>query len=37
VLTAQASLEQAQVNLVTSRYNFLVAKAQIEALVGHSL
>ncbi|MFI5208535.1 MAG: TolC family protein [Gemmatimonadales bacterium] len=37
VLTAQANLEQAQVNLVTARYNFLVAKAQIEALVGHSL
>jgi outer membrane protein len=37
VLTAQAALEQAQVNLVTARYNYLVAKAQIEALVGHSL
>ena len=37
VLTSQASLEQAQVNLVSARYNYLVAKAQIEALVGHSL
>ena len=37
VLTSQASLEQAQVNLVSSRYNYLVAKAQIEALVAHSL
>jgi outer membrane protein TolC len=37
VLTSQANLEQAQVNLVSARYNYLVAKAQIEALVGHSL
>lgn len=37
VLTSQASLEQAQVNLVQARYNYLVARAQIEALVGHSL
>lgn len=37
VLTSQANLEQAQVNLVSARYNYLVAKAQIEALVGHAL
>jgi outer membrane protein len=37
VLTAQANLEQAQVNLVTARYNYLIARAQIEALVGHGL
>ncbi len=37
VLTSQANLEQTQVNLVSARYNYLVAKAQIEALVGHSL
>lgn len=37
VLTSQANMQQAQVNLVTARYNYLVAHAQIEALVGHSL
>ena len=37
VLTSQANLEVAQVNLVTARYNYLVARAQIEALVGHGL
>jgi outer membrane protein len=37
VLTSQANLEQAQVNLVTARYNYLVAHAQLEALVGHTL
>ena len=37
LLTAQASLNQAQANLVSARYNYLVARAQIEALVGHSL
>ena len=37
VLTSQTSLEQAQVNLVTARYNYLVARAQIEALVGRGL
>jgi outer membrane protein TolC len=37
VLTSQTSLEQAQVNLVTTRYNYLVARAQIEALVGRGL
>lgn len=37
VLTSQVSLDQAQVDLVRSRYDYLVARAQIEALVGHSL
>jgi len=37
VLTSQTSLDQAQVNLVQARYNYLTARAQIEALVGHDL
>lgn len=37
LLTAEAALNQAQVSLVQSRYNYLIARAQIEALVGHTL
>lgn len=37
VLTSQATLDQAQVDLVQARYDYLVARAQIEAVVGHSL
>jgi outer membrane protein len=37
LLTGQAALNQAQANLVSARYNYLVARAQIEALVGHAL
>ena len=37
VLTSQASLDQAQVDLVQARYDYLVARAQIEAVVGHAL
>lgn len=37
LLTSQAALNQAQANLVSARYNYLVARAQIEALVGHTL
>jgi outer membrane protein len=37
LLTSQAALNQAQANLVSARYNYLVARAQIEALVGHPL
>jgi outer membrane protein len=37
LLTSQAALNQAQANLVSARYNYLVSRAQIEALVGHSL
>ena len=36
LLTSQAALNQAQANLVQARYNYLVARAQIEALVGHA-
>jgi outer membrane protein len=37
VLTSQANLDQAQVDFVQARYDYLVARAQIEALVGHGL
>jgi len=37
MLTSQVSLDQAQVDLVRARYDYLVARAQIEAYVGHSL
>lgn len=37
VLTSQATLDQAQVDLVQARYDYLVARAQIEAVVGHQL
>ncbi len=37
LLTAQTSLNQAQAKLLSARYNYLVARAQIEALVGHTL
>ena len=37
VLTSQVSLDEAQVGLVRARYDYLVARAQIEAYVGHSL
>ena len=37
LLTAEANLTQAQVNQVQARYGYLTARAQVEALVGHSL
>lgn len=37
LLTAQANLTQAQVTEVQARYNYLIARAQLEALVGHPL
>jgi outer membrane protein TolC len=37
VLTAQVSLDQADVDIVRARFDYLVAKAQIEALVGREL
>jgi outer membrane protein len=37
VLTAQVSLDQADVDIVQARLNYLVAKAQIEALIGREL
>lgn len=37
VLQSEANLAQAQVDLVQARYDYLVARAQIEAVVGRSL
>jgi outer membrane protein TolC len=37
LLTAEANMTQAQVNQVQARYNYLIARAQVEALVGHPL
>ena len=37
LLTAQANMTQAQVTQVQARYNYLIARAQVEALVGHAL
>ncbi len=37
VLSSQEALSQAEVDVVQARYNYVVAKAQIEALIGRSL
>jgi len=37
LLTAEANLTQAEVSQVQARYNYLIARAQVEALVGHPL
>ena len=37
VLTAQANQTQAEVNQVQARYDYLIARAQVEALAGHPL
>ncbi len=37
LLTAEANLTQAEVNQVQARYNYLIARAQLEALVGRPL
>ena len=37
LLTAQANMTQADVNQVQARYNYLIGRAQVEALVGHPL
>lgn len=37
VLTSQASLTQAQTDVVQARFNYLIARAQLEALVGRTL
>jgi outer membrane protein len=37
LLTSQASLTQAQTDLVQARFDYLIARAQLEALVGHDL
>lgn len=37
VLTSQTTLDQARVSLVQARYDYLTARAQIEAVIGRSL
>lgn len=37
LLTSQANLTQAETDLVQARFNYLVARAQLEALVGRAL
>jgi len=37
LLTSQANLTQAETSLVQARFNYLVARAQVETLVGHPL
>jgi outer membrane protein len=37
LLTSQAALTQAEVNLVQTRYNYLIARAQVEAVLGRTL
>jgi outer membrane protein len=37
LLTSQANLTQAQVSLVQARFNYLIARATLEALLGHDL
>jgi outer membrane protein len=37
VLSSQEALSRAEVDVVQARYNYVVAKAQIEALIGRSL
>ena len=37
LLTAQANMTQAEVNQVSARYNYVIARAQVEAQAGHPL
>ena len=37
ILTSQANLTQAETNVVQARFAYLIARAQLEALVGHPL
>jgi outer membrane protein len=37
LLTAETTLNQAETGLVQARYNYLIARATLEALVGHTL
>jgi outer membrane protein len=37
LLTSQTALTEAETNLVQTRFNYLIARAQLEALVGRSL
>jgi outer membrane protein TolC len=37
VVTSQIALDQARVNMVGSRYDYLAAKSQLEAILGREL
>jgi outer membrane protein len=37
LLTSQSALTQAEVNVVQTRFNYLIARAQVEAVVGRTL
>jgi outer membrane protein len=37
LLTSQAAMTQAEVNVVQTRFNYLIARAQVEAVVGRTL
>ena len=37
VVTSQVALDQARVNLVGSRYDYVTAKAELEAVLGREL
>ena len=37
VITSQVALDQAQANLVSARYDYMVAKAELESIVGREL
>lgn len=37
LLTSQAALTQAEVNVITTRFNYLIARARVEAVAGRAL
>lgn len=37
VVTSQIALDQVRVNLVSARYDFVMAKAELEAILGREL
>ena len=37
VITSQVALDQAEANLVTARYDYALAKAELESIVGRDL
>ena len=37
VVTSQIALDQARVNLVGSRYDYVTARAELEAILGRTL
>ena len=37
VITSQVALDQAEADLVSARYDYMLAKAELESIVGRSL